>query len=240
MAAAVEGLRNTSDVDIEALAAWLASRPPVRDPADQIAVSARAKPLPANFSATEVRAPPPAHPNPTQTAAQLFSGFCASCHMPNGAGSPDGHYPSPFHNSAVGRRNPATCWRRCCMACSAQRLAAACLCRVLTARSGPQEGWAIQNWRHSQTACRCSSATLRRPKSRRRISRPRAQGGESRATLNREDETMAESSGEDQLDRVLQEVPKGAVALAGIAVGLLILAWLMIYLFVFLPRGAVG
>ena len=27
--------------------------------------------------------------------------------MPNGAGSPDGYYPSLFHNSAVGRRNPA-------------------------------------------------------------------------------------------------------------------------------------
>jgi hypothetical protein len=81
---------------------------------------------------------------------------------------------------------------------------------------------------------------MHRPKSRRRISRSRAQGGESRAKRNREDETMAESTGEDQLDRVLQEVPKGALALAGIAVGLLMLTWLMIYLFVFLPRGAVG
>jgi hypothetical protein len=51
---------------------------------------------------------------------------------------------------------------------------------------------------------------------------------------------MAEDSGEDQLDRVLQEVPKGALALAGVAVGLLILAWLLIYFFEFLPRGAVG
>lgn len=51
---------------------------------------------------------------------------------------------------------------------------------------------------------------------------------------------MAESTEEDQLDRVLQEVPRGALALAGIAVGLLMLTWLMIYLFVFLPRGAVG
>ena len=51
---------------------------------------------------------------------------------------------------------------------------------------------------------------------------------------------MAENTEEDQLDRVLREVPKGALALAGIAVGLLMLTWLMIYLFVFLPRGAVG
>lgn len=48
---------------------------------------------------------------------------------------------------------------------------------------------------------------------------------------------MAENTGEDELDRVMQQVPKGALTLAGIAVGLLILAWLMIYLFLFLPRG---
>ena len=107
MAAAVEALKNASDADLQALAGWLASQPPVRDPADQVAAWDRGKPLPANFSATEVRAPPPAHPNAAQSAAQLFSGSCASCHMPNGAGSPDGYYPSLFHNSAVGRRNPA-------------------------------------------------------------------------------------------------------------------------------------
>ena len=38
----------------------------------------------------------------------------------------------------------------------------------------------------------------------------------------------------------LQEVPRGAFALAGAAVGLLIAAWLLIYFFVFLARGPVG
>ena len=42
-----------------------------------------------------------------------------------------------------------------------------------------------------------------------------------------------------QLD-ALREVPKGAVALAGLAVGLLLVAWLLIYLLVYLPRGMVG
>jgi hypothetical protein len=42
------------------------------------------------------------------------------------------------------------------------------------------------------------------------------------------------------LDDRLTDVPRGAVALAGIAVALLLLAWLLIYLFVFLPRGMVG
>ncbi len=42
------------------------------------------------------------------------------------------------------------------------------------------------------------------------------------------------------LERVLITVPKGAFVLAGLAVGALVLAWLGVYLFVFLPRGPVG
>jgi hypothetical protein len=38
----------------------------------------------------------------------------------------------------------------------------------------------------------------------------------------------------------LANVPRGALALASIAVGLLLLAWFLIYFFVFLPRGSVG
>ncbi len=38
----------------------------------------------------------------------------------------------------------------------------------------------------------------------------------------------------------LDEAPSGAFALAGIAVALLLVAWAIIYLFVFLPRGPVG
>ena len=34
--------------------------------------------------------------------------------------------------------------------------------------------------------------------------------------------------------------PGGAIAVSGIAVGLLMLGWLFIYVFVFLPRGTVG
>jgi hypothetical protein len=42
------------------------------------------------------------------------------------------------------------------------------------------------------------------------------------------------------LERVMAEVPRGALALSGLTVGLLLLAWFAIYLFVFLPRGSVG
>jgi hypothetical protein len=39
---------------------------------------------------------------------------------------------------------------------------------------------------------------------------------------------------------VLREVPRGALALAALTDGLLVVAWLAVYAFVFLPRGAVS
>lgn len=44
----------------------------------------------------------------------------------------------------------------------------------------------------------------------------------------------------NEMKAALTQVPCGALALAGTAVGLLMLAWFVIYLFVFLPRGQVG
>ena len=43
-----------------------------------------------------------------------------------------------------------------------------------------------------------------------------------------------------QIDEAMRQVPRGAFALAGLTVGLLIIAWLAIYVFVFLPRGMVN
>lgn len=45
---------------------------------------------------------------------------------------------------------------------------------------------------------------------------------------------------EEALEAALKETPRGAFALAGLTVGLLMAAWLAIYLLVFLPRGSVG
>lgn len=45
---------------------------------------------------------------------------------------------------------------------------------------------------------------------------------------------------EAEIETALKETPKGAFALAGLTVGSLMLAWLAVYLFVFLPRGSVG
>ncbi len=47
----------------------------------------------------------------------------------------------------------------------------------------------------------------------------------------------------EELERLEQAVdagPRGAVIVSGIAVGLLLLCWLLVYAFVFLPRGTVG
>ena len=42
------------------------------------------------------------------------------------------------------------------------------------------------------------------------------------------------------LERALAEAPRGALALAGLSLALLLFAWLAIYVFVFLPRGPVS
>jgi hypothetical protein len=58
--------------------------------------------------------------------------------------------------------------------------------------------------------------------------------------LSGQDSLMPDEQIDLSQDHRLHDVPRGALALAGIAVGLLLLAWLIIYLLVFLPRGMVG
>jgi hypothetical protein len=45
---------------------------------------------------------------------------------------------------------------------------------------------------------------------------------------------------EADLERVMAVVPRGAAAIAGAAVVLILLAWLLMYFLVFLPRGPVN
>jgi hypothetical protein len=42
------------------------------------------------------------------------------------------------------------------------------------------------------------------------------------------------------LERALKAVPSGALALCGLAVGLMLIAWLYVYFAIFLPRGAIS
>jgi hypothetical protein len=44
----------------------------------------------------------------------------------------------------------------------------------------------------------------------------------------------------DRLEAAMDGTPRGAVLVSAIAVGLLMLCWLAIYFFVFLPRGTIG
>ncbi|MEO6341182.1 MAG: hypothetical protein ABIO39_14160 [Caulobacteraceae bacterium] len=45
---------------------------------------------------------------------------------------------------------------------------------------------------------------------------------------------------DDEIQQALKQTPRDAFALAGLTTGLLMLCWLAMYLFVFLPRGEVG
>jgi hypothetical protein len=42
------------------------------------------------------------------------------------------------------------------------------------------------------------------------------------------------------LERVMREVPRGALTISVLTVGLLLLAWFLMYALVFVPRGMVG
>lgn len=53
-------------------------------------------------------------------------------------------------------------------------------------------------------------------------------------------EDVSDPVREADLERILQEVPRGALALSGIAVGIMLICWLAIYFGVFIPRGPVG
>ena len=45
---------------------------------------------------------------------------------------------------------------------------------------------------------------------------------------------------DERLARVLEDVPKGALAVSLIAVALLLAGWFFVYLAIFIPRGTVG
>ena len=45
---------------------------------------------------------------------------------------------------------------------------------------------------------------------------------------------------DEDLERVMRDVPRGALALAALSVGLLLVGWFLVYFLVFLPRGMVS
>ncbi len=52
-------------------------------------------------------------------------------------------------------------------------------------------------------------------------------------------DSAPDAATDEELERVLGTVPQGAFALAGLTVGILVLAYLALYFLVFLPRGPI-
>ena len=53
-------------------------------------------------------------------------------------------------------------------------------------------------------------------------------------------ENVALDVSQDDVEKIVAAGPRGAAALAGVAVGMLLVIWIVFFVFVFLPRGAVG
>ena len=53
-------------------------------------------------------------------------------------------------------------------------------------------------------------------------------------------ENVALLGNEDDLRKIVARGPRGALALAGLTVAILLAIWLGFFVFVFLPRGVVG
>lgn len=106
MAEAVQNsLQYLPESDLAAIAAYLKSTAPIRDKAEERAAYEFGSPH-SDEDGIRGTYPPTAHDS-LASGKELYSGYCASCHQPNGAGSDDQAYPSLFHNTATGSIQPA-------------------------------------------------------------------------------------------------------------------------------------
>jgi hypothetical protein len=53
-------------------------------------------------------------------------------------------------------------------------------------------------------------------------------------------ENVAVHGSDEEVQRIVARGPRGALALAGLSVAVLLALWLAFFVFVFLPRGSVG
>ena len=90
--------------DLDAIATYLRTVPPVHDPADNSSRFSAGKRM-SELAASRGREPISSDGGSDPTGAELFQGNCTSCHQAEGQGSKDGYYPSLFSNSATGARN---------------------------------------------------------------------------------------------------------------------------------------
>ena len=91
-----------SAADLDAVATYIKSVPPIHDPAggSRFTAGSMFSELGVLRGRDGIKSD---DANPT--GAELFQGNCASCHAAEGQGSKDNYYPSLFHNSATGAKN---------------------------------------------------------------------------------------------------------------------------------------
>jgi fructose 5-dehydrogenase cytochrome subunit len=104
MGEAVEhSFQHLTAADLDAIATYVKRVPPISTPAG-------ASRFTAGKISTELAAlrgrDGISNDDANPGGAELFQGNCASCHSAGGQGSKDGYYPSLFHNSATGAKNP--------------------------------------------------------------------------------------------------------------------------------------
>lgn len=99
MGEAVEhSFSHMTDADLQAIAVYMKTVPAVNDGDTQPRDSYGAP----SDDFLRLRAQPEARDIPGDRGARVYLENCAACHGPGGQGSPDGYYPSMFHNSVIG------------------------------------------------------------------------------------------------------------------------------------------
>ena len=103
MAEAVgNSLQYLTSQDLDALATYLLSVAPIRDQSESRARDTWGAPV--EYEA-ELRGRATTAGSEQPEGNALYSGNCASCHQPTGAGTADHSYPALFHNTATGARH---------------------------------------------------------------------------------------------------------------------------------------
>ena len=99
MAEAVEhSFSQMTDADLQAIAVYIKTVPAVNDGDTRPRFSYGTP----SDDFLRLRAQPEAKDVPEDRGARVYLENCAACHGPSGQGSPDGYYPSMFHNSVIG------------------------------------------------------------------------------------------------------------------------------------------
>ncbi len=99
MGEAVEhSFSHMTDADLHAIAVYMKTVPAVNDGDTRPRYSYGTP----GDDFLRLRAQPVTQDAPSDRGARVYLENCAACHRPAGQGSPDGYYPSMFHNSVIG------------------------------------------------------------------------------------------------------------------------------------------